>query len=154
MGDFLLALRFESINRHHLKQGYLTPDLELDRLDAFRRLEKLIDDRAKQELLSKIEITPIYRIRVDFKLPVIRPETQPGAEDFEHEGAWRDRVDTLSHELHVTGSDAISFNSCEGIDVVGVGPYFIAEYESHADAKEALGKLSVNKFAEVAHGWL
>lgn len=92
-------------------------------------------------LVDKFSITPVHRVRIDFKHPPIRTSSAPDGEDFEYEGEWRNRISSLMDEIHAVGNDADKLSSCEGIDVVGVDPYVIAEFSTLEHARVTASKI-------------
>jgi hypothetical protein len=90
---------------------------------------------------DSVEITQVFRVRIDFKHPPKKPASTTDGDDFEFEGDWRNRVSDLMDEIHVVGSDADKLESCEGIDVVGVDPYVVAEFSSIDQARETANSI-------------
>ena len=86
-------------------------------------------------------ITAVYRVRIDFKHPPIRNSSETDEDDYECEGEWRNRVSSIMDEIHVVGNDADELSSCEGIDVVGVDPYVIAEFSNPEQARVTASKI-------------
>lgn len=81
---------------------------------------------------SRMEITPVFRVRIDFTHPKIRPASTPDGNDFEFEGAWRDRCDSLMDEIHFVANtqDADEVRTDHGVEVAGVDPYVLVEFDS------------------------